>query len=61
MSDDTLKLYVRFSFTEGGKFDLKLDSESDAKSVYERTLRDWEAGKDVAIRRLDDGTVGRGG
>ena len=48
------KLFVRFSFTEGGKFDLKLASEADAQSVYQRTLRDWQAGKDVAIRRLDD-------
>ena len=22
--------------------------------MYQRTLRDWQAGKDVAIRRLDD-------
>jgi hypothetical protein len=54
MSGDNLKLYVRFSFTEGGSFDLKLPSEADARSVYERTRRDWEAGRDVPIRRLDD-------
>ena len=50
----TRKLYVRFSFAEGGHFDLKLDSQADAESVYRRTLREWEAGNDVAIRRLDD-------
>ena len=50
----TRKLYVRFSFTEGGHFDLKLDSQADAESVYRRTLRDWEGGNDIAIRRLDD-------
>ncbi len=54
MSDDATKLYVRFSFTDGGRFDLKLASEADAQSVSRRTLQDWNAGKDVAIRRLDD-------
>jgi hypothetical protein len=54
MSDDAKKLYVRFSFTDGGTFDLKLYYEADALSVFQRTLQDWEAGKDVAIRRLDD-------
>jgi hypothetical protein len=54
MSDDARKLYVRFSFTDGGRFDLKLYYEADALSVFQRTLQDWEAGKDVAIRRLDD-------
>jgi hypothetical protein len=54
MSDADKTLYVRFSFRDGGKFDLKLESEADAYSVYKRTLRDWEAGRDVTIRRLDD-------
>jgi hypothetical protein len=54
MSDGARKLYVRFSFTDGGKFDLKLADEADAQSVYKRTLREWEAGRDVTIRRLDD-------
>jgi hypothetical protein len=54
MSDHAPKLYVRFSFTDGGRFDLKLTSEADARSVYQRTLQEWGAGKDVAIRRLDD-------
>jgi hypothetical protein len=54
MSGDDPKLYVRFSFTDGGRFDLKLADEADARSVYQRTLRDWEAGGDVTIRRLDD-------
>jgi hypothetical protein len=54
MSGDDLKLFVRFSFTDGGRFDLKLHDEADALSVFQRTLQDWEAGKDVAIRRLDD-------
>jgi hypothetical protein len=54
MSGDGLKLFVRFSFTDGGRFDLKLGSEADAQSVFQRTVRDWEEGKDVTIRRLDD-------
>jgi hypothetical protein len=54
VSEDAKRLYVRFSFTDGSRFDLKLDSEADAQSVYKRTLQDWEAGRDVAIRRLDD-------
>jgi hypothetical protein len=54
MPSDAMRLYVRFSFTDGGRFDLKLESEADARSVYQRTLLDWEAGKDVTIRRLDD-------
>jgi hypothetical protein len=54
MSDDARKLCVRFAFTDGGSFDLKLATEADAESVYRRTLLDWEAGRDVAIRRLDD-------
>lgn len=54
MSENARKLYVRFSFTDGGRFDLKLHYEADAQSVYQRTLQDWGAGRDVAIRRLDD-------
>src|SRR5437773_1446801 len=53
MPSYTKTLYVRSSFTDGDKFDLKLAGEADAKSVYTRTLRDWEAGRDVNIRRLD--------
>ena len=54
MTDSTPKLYVRFSFRDGGWFDLKLEHEADAESVYRRTRQDWEAGRDIAIRRLDD-------
>lgn len=54
MTDGARKLYVRFSFTDGGRFDLKLAHEADAESVYRRTRQDWEAGRDIAIRRLDD-------
>ena len=49
-----MKLFVRFAFTDGARFDLKLADEADAQSVYQRTLQDWESGKDVTIRRLDD-------
>ena len=40
MPSDAMRLYVRFSFTDGGRFDLKLESEADARSVYQRTLLD---------------------
>ena len=54
------KLYVRFSFTDGGYFDLRLASEANADSVYRRTHLDWAAGRDVAIRLLDDEEHGGG-
>ena len=54
------KLYVRFLFTDGGYFDLKLESEANAESVYRRTHLAWAAGKDVAIRQLDDEHHGGG-
>jgi hypothetical protein len=53
MSAAARKLYVRFSFTNGERFDLKLADEADAASVYKRTRQDWQAGRDVMIRRLD--------
>jgi len=60
VTDNQQKLYVRFTFTDGDRFDLKLPSETDAESVYRRTLADWQAGRHVGIRLTDDDVHGGG-